>query len=192
MNNATFLSLPAQDAILGQLKEVYANQPQQLDIINRWSDFTVDAPNSQLLLASRAMSTDGLIGMYSGQVTFPYRKRPLNTLVPYPLIYPWDWHSTWTLFATYMQETYGILLEDNELSLDNNSVTGPLSGTARLDALPDATSGRITFRALPSSGRFTANSTLQIRLTAKGAPVPLQSVLHLDTGLNLTALTDHH
>jgi hypothetical protein len=87
MNNVTFLSLSAADAVAGMLAEVEASSPVALDLLNRWTQLIVNAPAATVTLVSQALSTDGLVGQYTGNVTLPYTKRSLNTLLPYPR--PW-------------------------------------------------------------------------------------------------------
>lgn len=191
MDNRTFLSLSASDALAQMLGETYAGQDDKLAMIDQWVTFQVDAANSQYIMTSRAISKNGLIGQYTGEVVFPYTKRSLNNLLPYPLVYSLEYPTTLTRLATFMEDTYGIVIEDGEFSVDNNSVTGALSGTDAIDAAPDAVYGRVVFRALATSGRFAADSTFSVRLTSPGQPVPLASVLRFNPPMDLHLLTDH-
>lgn len=190
MNNSTFLSLSAVDAVTGMLHETVTGTTSQA-ILNQWVNLTVDAPNSQVTATSRAISKDGLVGQYIGTVTFPYEKRDLNLMLPFPFVLPLDYPTTFVMVATYMQEHYGIFLEDGEFSVDGNSIPGALSGTDTIDVAPDAQTGYVTLRAQPTSGRFTTDSLIQLLLTSPTVKVPLKTLLKLDSKLDLHLLTDH-
>lgn len=191
MDNRTFVSLPAASAIKGLLQEAVAGQAEQLDVLARWSDIVIDAPASQATLVSNALSTDGLVGVYTGQVTFPYPKRDLGALLPYPLIYPIEYPTTFVRLATYLQQTYGICLEDGEFAIANNSQTTPLESTDPIDALPDALTGAVTLVAQATSGRFVTGSKLYISPTAEGVAFPFTSIAKVDSPLDFHLLTDH-
>ncbi len=168
-----------------------SGNPVSVNILDQWTIPSIDAPNSSFILTSRAISKLGLIGQYTGNVSFPYQKRSLNDLLPYPFVIALPYPTTYVLVATYLQEHFGILLEDGEMSVDNNSILGGLLSTDSIDAPPDPTTGHVTMRATAQSGRFTTGSTLALRFTGPGIQVPLSTVLGLDSGLSFFDLTDH-
>lgn len=190
MDNKTYVSLSAADALLGMLNEVHASTPATLDFLAHWCDVTVQAEASTVTVTTRAMSKEGLIGPYVGSLVMPYSKRSLNDLFPYPFVYEIDYPTTFVMLATHLNSRYGVLLEDGEFTLDGNTQTTALSNTDPLDAHPTAL-GEIVFRATAHSGRFVQGSTLTLRLTSPGQPAPLGTILALPTALDFHSLTDH-
>lgn len=165
--------------------------PMGRAIIDKWVDFSLNAPASQFTLTSRAISKDSLVGQYTGAVTFPYEKRDLSVLLPYPFVIPLAYPTTFVMLMTYMLEHYGILLEEGEFTADSNTQTTVLAGTDAVDALPDAVTGYVILRAAPSSGRFVTDSTIRLLLTSPAVQVPLTTLLALDSKLDMHLLTDH-
>jgi hypothetical protein len=191
VNNTTFLSLPAVDAIAGMLAEIYASNSQVIDILTNWSTGTVQAAESTYTVTSNALSVGGMVGQYTGNVVIPYVKRNLNNLMPYPFVFPWAYPTNMATLETFFLETFNIVLEDGEFAVTGNSISGPLSGSNAIDATPDPTTGYVTLVAQPSSGRFVAGSTINLRCTGAGVQVPLTTLLALSTPPNLDVLTDH-
>lgn len=190
MDNRTYLSLPAAAALKALLvEEIAAGEGQT--VLDRWIDLSVDGLNSTVTAASRAISTDGLVGQYTGTVSFPYVKRSLDALLPYPFVLPLAYPTTFVMLATYLQAHYGIVLEDGEVTVVGNSVPTALGSTDPVDALPDVATGYVTVMAAPASGRFVAGSRLQLLLTSPTVQVPLRTVLAMDSPLALRILTDH-
>lgn len=190
MDNKRYLSLSAMDALTGMLQEEISGPTGQA-ILRQWSDFTIDPVACTITAKSRAVSHDSLVGQYIGAVTFPYEKRNLSAIVPLPLIVPVIYPTTFVMLATYLQNTYGVLLEDGEFAVDGNSVAGALSGTDTVDALPDPQTGYVTLRAQNSSGRFVSGSTINVLMTSPAVRVPLTRLLSLDSALDMHLLTDH-
>jgi len=191
MNNMTYLSLPAAEAVAGMLAEIYAADTTVTAVLSHWSTGTIDAPASTYTVATNALSDGGLVGAYIGAVALPYTKRDLNTLLPYPFVFPWVYPTNLATLASYFAETFNIVLEDAEFAVTGNSVTGALSGSDRIDATPDPITGYVTFVAQASSGRFVEGSTINLRCTAPGAGIPMATLLALTTALDLDTLTDH-
>lgn len=191
MDNATFLSLSAPDAVQGMLEEAYAGNSQALDILQNWTAGSLDPANSTYTLATNRFNTNSVIGQYVGSVTFTYVKRNLNSLIPYPLVYPLTYPTTFVLLQTYFQTQFNIVLDEGEFAVTGNPLTGGLSGTAVINAAPDPSTGFLTLVAQASSGRFTAGSSFTILPTGKGVQVPLSILLALTTPPDLDILTDH-
>jgi hypothetical protein len=190
MDNATYLSLSAENALVGELNEIYASNAQVLDIIANWSTILVNPPESSITLASDAISAESVVGMYTGSVTLPYTKKSLNNLLPYPLVFSWSYPTTFAQVQTFLMETYDIYLEEGEFEVANNvSVSGVLSSTDAIDAVPNGTTGYVTFVAQSSSGRFVEGSSFNLVCTQ--AQFPLATILALTTSPNLDILTDH-
>jgi hypothetical protein len=129
VNNTTFLSLPAVDAIAGMLAEIYASNSQVIDILTNWSTGTVQAAESTYTVTSNALSVGGMVGQYTGNVVIPYVKRNLNNLMPYPFVFPWAYPTNMATLETFFLETFNIVLEDGEFAVTGNSISGPLSGS---------------------------------------------------------------
>lgn len=191
MDNATFLSLSASDAVQGLLLETYAGNTQALDILQNWTKGTIDPAASTYTIATNSFNTNSVIGQYISSVTFPYVKRNLNNLIPYPLVYPLAYPTSFVMLQTYFLEEFNIVLEDGEFAVNGNTVSGALSGTQVINAVPDSSTGFVTLVAQASSGRFTEGSTFTLLPTGAGVQVPLSILLALTTPPNLDILTDH-
>jgi hypothetical protein len=191
MDNATFLSLSATDAIQGLLEEAYASDSEALDILENWTDGVIDPAASTYTLSTNSFNTDSVIGQYIGSVTFPYVKRNLNNLIPYPLVYPLAYPTTFVLLQTYFQEQFNIVLEDGEFAVTGNTVSGALSGTQVINAVPNPSTGFLTVVAQATSGRFVEGSSFTVLPNGAGIQVPLSILLALTTPPNLDILTDH-
>jgi hypothetical protein len=191
MDNTTYLSLTAADALAGMLQEVYASNSQVMDVLENWTTATVNASASTYTVSSNALSDAGVVGQYIGSITFPYQKRNLNSILPYPFVFPWAYPTNMATVQTFFQQNFNITLEDGEFTVTNNGQSGPLSGSDVINATPDPVSGHVTFVAQASSGRFVAGSSFSIRCTASGVQVPLNILLALSTNPNLDILSDH-
>lgn len=191
MDNRLYLSLTAAEALATLLEEVYFSNSQVMDVLENWTTDTVNAQASTYTVSSNALSDKGVVGQYVGSITFPYQKRNLNTILPYPFVFPWEYPTNFATMQTFFRQAFNITLEDGEFAVANNSQSGPLSGSDVIDATPDPVSGHVTFVAQPTSGRFINGSSFSIRCTAKGVQVPLNILLALSTPPNLDILTDH-
>lgn len=189
MNNATYLSLPAAQALQQLLLEVYSSNPVAVDILTNWVDYTI--ADSEVTVSSNSFSSSGAIGQYTGSVVFPYQKRNLSALLPYQLIFPLPYPTNWGAIKTYFQQTYNIVLEDGEFEVVGNTLVGALSNYDTVDAAPDINTQTVEFTALLSSGRFIGGSTFSIVCTASGVPISLATLLQLTTIPDLSLLTDH-
>ena len=191
MDNATFLSLSATDAVQGLLEEAYVGNTQALDVLQNWTDGVIDPAASTYTLSTNSFNTGSVIGQYIGSMSFPYVKRNLNNLMPYPLVYPMAYPTTFVLLQTYFQEQFDIVLEDGEFAVAGNTPSGALSGTDAINAAPDLSTGFVTLVAQATSGRFTEGSTFNVLPNGKGVQVPLSILLALTSPPNLDILTDH-
>jgi hypothetical protein len=191
MLNATFISLTGVEAVQGMLEEIYLGNSQAMDILQNWTDGTLNASASTYTLASNAFNTASVIGQYVGSVTFPYVKRNLNNLLPYPLVYPLAYPTTFALLQNYFQEEFEFVLEDGEFAVTGNTISSALSGTDAINATPSPTTGLITFVAQSTSGRFVEGSSFSVLPNGPGTQIPLSILLALTTQPNLDILTDH-
>lgn len=191
MDNATFLSLSAVDAVQGLLEEAYTSNVQATDILKNWTDGVIDPAASTYTVSTNSFNTNSVIGQYIGSVTFPYVKRNLNALMPYPLVYPLAYPTTFVLLQTYFLDQFNIVLEDGEFAVAGNTITGALSGTQAINAVPDPSTGFLTLVAQPTSGRFVAGSTFALLPNGAGTQIPLSILLALTSAPNLDILTDH-
>lgn len=189
MNNATYLSLTAAQALQQLLLEAYSTNQVALDILTKWVDYIVG--DNTVIVSSNSFSSSGTISQYTGSMVFPYQKRNLSALLPYQLIFQLPYPTNWGAIKTYFQQTYNILLEDGEFEVIGNSLIGSLSDYDTVDAAPDGNNQTVEFTALPSSGRFTAGSTFSMVCTAAGVPISLSTILQLTTIPDLSLLTDH-
>lgn len=193
MDNRTYLSLAGFDAIVGVLRDSYAPGAPQLDLIDHWTTFLLSPEIPRLSLRPNmfSVSNEGKIAPYVGSVSMTYRKRSLNNLVPYPLVYPVEWPTTFLRLASYFKATYGILLEEGEFTISGNTATTALKGTDIVNASPDASTGVVPLVASNTSIRFTAGSVLKVLPTAPFVAFALKDFALLQSVLNLRILTDH-
>ena len=191
MNNSTYLSLTANQALAGMLAEVYQDNATVLDILTNWSTGAVNVAESTYTVTSNAFSSGSVVGQYTGNVVLPYIKRNLNNLIPYPLVFPWAYPTNMATLETYFLQQYNIVLEDGEFSVLRNSQSGALSQSDPINATPDPSTGYVTLIAQASSGRFVEGSTINLRCTGQGVQVPLSTLLALTTVPDLDILTDH-
>lgn len=191
MDNTTYLSLSAVQALGGMVAEVYAGNAQVLDVLANWSTGTVNAAASTYTVTSNALSTSGVVGQYAGSITFPYLKRDLGQLLPYPFVFTPQYPTNLATIQEFFLENFNIVIENGEFAVTGNTITGALNAFDTIDATPDPVSGHVTFVAQASSGRFIAGTSFSIRCTAKGVQIPLTTLLALTTAPDLGILSDH-
>lgn len=152
----------------------------------RFVDFSVDSARSELVITSKEESESGEVGIYRGTFRWPYTKANLDSILPYPLAIQADYPLTYRSLRAQLLTRYQILLEENEFSLTPN-------GTPLVDDSQVATPlmnqyGQFYLYATVSSGRFVANSKLQLVFLQPTKRVPLRGLFDLKAPDGLGAL----
>lgn len=175
MSNSPVLN-PLNKTGLEVVKDMFFRtftRPLQLPFL----EFTLDASQSELVITSLDESAAGDVGIYRNGYRWPYAKANLTTLVPYPLAlqcaYPLAF---WQLKAQLMNR-YQILLEEGEFALSAGAV--PLTNDDMVDSTLINNYAQFTLYASSTSGRFIADSHLQLIFIQPDQRVPLRGLFDL-------------
>lgn len=134
--------------------------------------YSLDATNAILTVTALPQAADGRKGIYTGTVTFPYRKQDLSAIVPKDIVFGESYPMTWDRLKSYLKASYDFLLEDGDFYVQGDSTQTPLMPGATIGVNPNPTNGQIVLVATPQSGRWLAGSTLPLTITASGAGAP--------------------
>lgn len=156
----------------------------------RYVTLTIDAVNSQLVLTSSNIGTDGTSSIYGGTGHLPYTKSDVSQAVLYPVTYDGPWPTTYRLFKGYLLQRYGLVLENGEFTLPGNSVSTPLQDTDPMDAQPGANSGLIALTAATTAARWLTGTKFCVVLAPSNGPVRLPALIDTNRVPSLQWLTD--
>lgn len=196
MDNRTFLATPGKDAIVALLRESFLSDPSKLAILDNWSDYTIDPVHSTLTQDARLVGKDGTFGLYQGEtfygsVQYNYNKRDLEALLPYPLVYPIEYPTSFGRLSSYFASQYGIVLEDKEFAIGYGETHQVLSGNDVMAFPLDPSTGCLSLQATPQSIRFIEGSILQVYVAVEGGAFALERLLRSEDPLDFRLLTDH-
>lgn len=185
------MSMPSNPLTLDSLTLLKTWFTQQWPSVDqRYVTISVDAINSQLVVASLDVGTDGTPGIYGGTGHLPYTKVDLSQTVVYPMTYDGPWPTTYRLFKAYMQTRYGFVFEQSEFTIPGNTTQTPLVDADTLDAAPDANTGEILLVAAASAARWQTNSQLPVIIAPSNGPARLPALVDTNRVASLQWLTD--
>lgn len=145
----------------------------------RFIEFSLNAPASQLLVNSRAVASDGTVGIYKSSFTFTYVKDNLNTLLPYALTVQADYPFTYRKLRTLLQARYQFQLEPLEFAKTLGGVG--LTDDDLLDIPLDSNYVELKLYATVNSGRFAQGSYFSLIVLQPLMRIPLKGLLDVDS-----------
>lgn len=143
---------------------------------------------SSLKVSARDLSTVGEFVTLQGDAFITYEKADLGNVLPLPLVYKGTYPVEFRIFKSFIKNTYGIILEENEFTLENTIIPNVIDSTV-IDVSPNPANGEIVFKALPSSGRWKENSELRVIVLTPTLPIRLNSLISLREPVSLETLT---
>lgn len=145
----------------------------------RFIEFTLNAPESQLIVTSRAEASDGTVGIYKGSFTFTYVKDNLNTLLPYALSVQADYPFTYRKLRSLLQTRYQFQVEPLEFAKTLGGVG--LTDDDLIDVPLTSNYVELKLYATADSGRFTTGSFLSLIVLQPLSRIPLKGLLDVDS-----------
>lgn len=152
-------------------------------------DFAVDAVNSQVVIRSREIATNGQLGKYIGEHRRPYQKANLNLVVPFPIVLPSLYPATFMQIAQSLRTLYGVVLEEGEFSQASQPTLALLNNDL-INTPPNPANGEVELTALPSSGRWVTGSKLRLIAAHPSLAVGLPTLIDGSQIPSLGVLTD--
>ena len=166
----SLLSRSSLEAVKEQFLALFT-RPLRTEFI----DFSLDAPQSQLILTARAESDSGEASTYRGSYRWTYVKANLATVLPHPLAVEHVYPMTYRQLRSQLRSRYGLHLEEHELAETNGGVG--LVDDSIIDVPLAETYIQLHLYATPQSARFVTGSTLRLLLIQPHRRVPLTALL---------------
>ena len=160
----------ASDRYLKQLYTQSLNKPLDLDHVT----ITVLPAQSKIRVGALAYTEHGEVGKYKGFFEVEYVKADLNKILPHPVLYTGNYPVQYGELCESLLNTYGMVLEENEFTLDG---TTPLTNSSLLDIRPAVNSDIVKLTALPESGRWKSGSYLSLRIAVSNHAQSLASII---------------
>jgi hypothetical protein len=145
----------------------------------KFLDFTVDAPQSQLVITSLDESQDGEVGIYRNVYRWSYLKADLTAMFPYSLAVQAQYPVTFRQLQSLLLNRYNLLLEPNEFCLSPNAV--PLVEDDLINSTLLNNYSQMKLYAHAQSARFVENSELSLIFIQPDRRIPLRALFDLKT-----------